>query len=354
MRIARLVQLLLVSVLAQSAQAQTREVFIYGVVDLAVRLANGLREFIASDGSVTSVTSGVSSTSRIGFRGDEDLGGGLRASFQLESGVSADTGANGNAAKFFDGQSWVGLQWQWGIASLGRQTSLLADAIGPIDPLGLRLPSFNPNMNVAALSQHRLNDQFGPTGSTTGSYRLDNAFKYNGRFDDLTVRAMYAAGEQTHSALLDACGAGVVYEAGDLVLSGAYMHFRDSSGLSLGAWLAGGAVYVGPVRVKVTFGENKAEASEVSTTRNRTIGVGVSMLIAETTELTLARYVVERARTGSADDGFRRTVGFVEYLLSKRSKLYVEVDATRWQGNYQAPVSEVHATGFSLGLAHSF
>ncbi|HEU0204481.1 MAG TPA: porin, partial [Burkholderiaceae bacterium] len=292
-------------------------------------------------------------TSRIGFRGSEDLGGGLRALFQLESGINADTGTSANSTKFWDRQAWVGLQGAWGTMSLGRQTSLLADAISPIDPLGLRLASFNPNINIAALSQHGLANQYGPAGSTTGSYRLDNAIKYGVRFADITARAMYAAGEQTNSALLDAYGAGLAYQKDDLALAGAYMHFRNNSGFALEAWVAGGAFRVGPLRLKVTYGDNEAETTVVNRTSNRTIGAGVGVPVGPV-ELTLAHYDVDRERTGFADDGFGRTVAFAEYLLSKRSKVYAEADTTRWQNNYQGAANRPRAHAFSVGVMHSF
>jgi predicted porin len=339
--------------LAQTVHAQPSQVTVYGIVDVAARHASGLNQFTASPGSVSSVTSGVGSTSRIGFRGTEDLGGGLRALFQLESGINADVGTTANTTKLWDRQAWVGLQGPWGTVSLGRQTTLLADAISPIDPLGLRLASFNPNINIAALSQHGLANQYGPAGSTTGSYRLDNAIKYTSRFADVTGRAMYAAGEQTNSAQLDAYGAGLAYQRGDLALSGAYMRFRNGAGLTLKAWVAGGAILVGPVRLKVTYGDNEAETAAVNTTSNRTIGAGVGVPLGPV-ELTLAHYDVDRERTGAPDDGFRRTVAFAEYLLSKRTKVYAEADTTRWQNDYQGAANKSRANGFALGVMHSF
>jgi hypothetical protein len=64
--------------------------------------------------------------------------------------------------------------------------------------------------------------------------------------------------------------------------------------------------------------------------KNVSVGavVGISMLVVQSIELTLSHYGVERTRSGSVNDGFRRTVGFVEFLLSKRSKVYGEIDVT--------------------------
>jgi predicted porin len=59
------------------------------------------------------------STSRLGVRGSEDLGGGLLAIFQLESAIDADVGG-ASASRFWGRESWVGLRGRWGTLRLGR------------------------------------------------------------------------------------------------------------------------------------------------------------------------------------------------------------------------------------------
>src|SRR6267142_2250916 len=78
----------LLSAIAFCGPAKAGPVEIYGIVDVGVVFEGG-----NAAGSITKVTSGVESGSRIGFRGREDLGDGLSAYFVLESGFSADTGA---------------------------------------------------------------------------------------------------------------------------------------------------------------------------------------------------------------------------------------------------------------------
>ncbi len=155
------------------------------------------------------MNSGINTTSRFGFRGSEDLGGGLKAIFNLESGINLDTGASVSATKLFDRAAIVGLQGDWGTVTAGRQTTVLAEVVSAVDPLGSRFASFNPNVGIAALSAHRLATEFGPAGSTTGAYRLDNSVKYVGRFSDFSVRAMHAFGEQAgNSSNLSSSGLG--------------------------------------------------------------------------------------------------------------------------------------------------
>lgn len=78
---------LALAVLAGSAGAQSSSVVVFGVVDAAVRQAN-----TNAVGGITSLVSGAYSSSRWGFRGQENLGGGLSASFWLESFLNIDTG----------------------------------------------------------------------------------------------------------------------------------------------------------------------------------------------------------------------------------------------------------------------
>lgn len=120
------------TILAAPAQAQS-SVTLYGIVDLSV-------ENVKGTASVSRVSSGNLSGSRLGVKGSEDLGSGLRANFMLETGVRADTGASNGATaatatdRFWDRQSWVGLNSaSLGELRLGRTDSslgLFVDRVG--------------------------------------------------------------------------------------------------------------------------------------------------------------------------------------------------------------------------------
>lgn len=340
----------LTSLLA-SAQSAPASVTLYGNIDLAVRHGSGLAEFTPSPGTVSSATSGVNNTSVWGLRGSEDLGGGLRAVFNLEQGYNADTGAQASSSKFWDRQAWVGLQNAWGTLTVGRHRNLLGDSVSPVDPLGMRLASFNPNINVAALSQHRLGIDYGAAGSTTGSYRLDNSVKLTAKVSDLTLRAMVSAGEGAsgHSTSL-----GATWASGGLTVSGAYGDFENLAERSLEAWVVGAAYKVGALRLSLTYGDNDAQTTALASTKNSTLGMGVGYAFTPQLELVTAAYRVERERTGFADDGFDRYVAFLEYALSKRTRLYGELDSTQWDNNYQGAANKKNATGFSVGVVHNF
>lgn len=341
---------------ACGAQAQSG-VRLYGIVDVSVRQSGGLKEFAPSDMSNAAIVSGVNNTSRWGLRVREDLGHGLNAQAQLESGIAVDTGAQANATMLFDRQSWVGLGGNWGLVSAGRQTTLLADAVSPIDPLGMRLASFNPSINVAALSQHQLGVGYGASGQTTGSYRLNNSIKYSGEFSGFQLRLMHGVGEVAgNSGASSSNGVGLGYKVGGLQMTAAYQDFRNADDtLGLRGHVLGAAYTLdGGIRVAGIFAQSRADTSATARTEMRTLGLGATVPVGAKVDLTLAHYDVSRERSARADDGYGRTAAFAEYKLSKRSVAYVEVDHTRWQGGFQGAANKARATGVSVGMKHSF
>jgi len=88
--------LALAAIAASSAAFAQSSVTLYGVVDASL-------ESVKGDDTVTRVSSDNLASSRLGFKGTEDLGNGLKANFVLESNMKMDTGANGGGStRFFD------------------------------------------------------------------------------------------------------------------------------------------------------------------------------------------------------------------------------------------------------------
>ena len=339
-----------------AASTPSSALTLYGVVDLGLRHTSGLTATNApAPGSHHSLGSGIHTTSRWGVRGSEDLGGGARALFNLESGLNADTGAPANSAKYFDRASWVGLQAGWATVALGRQTTLLADAISPVDPLGMRFASFNPNIGVSALSQHGLGIEYGSAGANTGSYRLDNAVKLTGRFGGLTARAMLGVGEvASQSSALSSHGLGLAYADGGFTVSGAWQTFKDANLRPLDAATLGAAWQWGSVRLAANAGRSKAQTGAATHTEQRVLSAGATWAALPLLDLTATYYKIDRTRTAAADDGYGRMVAFADYKLSRRTRVYVELDRTRWRNGYQGAANKRVATGASAGVMHSF
>lgn len=107
-------------------------VTIYGIADAGLVHESG-----GKTGSINKITSGTGSTSRIGFRGSEDLGNGMSAFFTLENGHRLDTGEVDAAGTIFNRQAFVGIKTRAGALSFGRQYTAWHQALTQVgDPFG--------------------------------------------------------------------------------------------------------------------------------------------------------------------------------------------------------------------------
>ena len=109
------------SLIALAALAATGAAFaqssvtLFGVVDLAYENVK------TNAGRVSGLSPSSNSSSRIGFRGVEDLGGGLSAVFRLEQGINLDDGTLGQGGRAFGREPSVGLaSTAWGTVTAGR------------------------------------------------------------------------------------------------------------------------------------------------------------------------------------------------------------------------------------------
>lgn len=146
------------ALLAAGSSFAQSNVTIYGIAD------GGIEYSKPRDGdSTTSVVSGGRSGSRLGFRGNEDLGGGLSAQFVLEQGYSIDDGTLRQGGRMFGRQAFVALRGGLGSVAVGRLASFSAgtgsfDFVGDLD---------------AMLTSHGI-ASVGSTFSSANSLRADN------------------------------------------------------------------------------------------------------------------------------------------------------------------------------------
>ncbi len=351
-----LVALLAGSIGSCALAQSTSSVTLYGIVDASVRYQSGLSSANRPDsGSTGSVNSGVGPTSRWGIRGSEDLGGGLRATFNFESTLGVDVGSIGMAPGFFDRAAVLGLAGNWGAVTVGRQNTLLADSVGLTDPIGLRFAGMNPNIQLNSLSGHNLGNEWGTTNSKTGSNRVNNSVKYSGKFGGFTGRAMYSFGETADSGRrMDSRGLGLDWRQGSWLLTSVWTQFHDANGRTLNAANLGGAWHNGDWRLTLNYGRNKAETSAATDTTTKVLAAGVTYALTPALSLNGGYYKVDRERTGLRDDGFQRVIGYVDYKFSKRTSVYLELDSTKWKNDYQGAGNKKNAHGMSLGVTHRF
>ena len=119
--------LIALAVLAASGAAMAQSsVTLYGIADVVIHKDKGASAALTSNGV---------SSSRLGFKGTEDLGGGLKANFLLEQGFSIDSGANAVAGQSFSRQSYVGLSGGFGEVKLGKMWTAYDDIARATNPL---------------------------------------------------------------------------------------------------------------------------------------------------------------------------------------------------------------------------
>lgn len=339
---------------------------LYGIADLGLRATSGLsaKNTPATPGTATAVSSGVDNTSRWGFKGQESLGGGWKALFRLEGGINADTGTSAKSDRMFDRLAWAGLDSPYGTLALGRQTNLLSDALIPVDPLGKRDASFNPNINIAGLSNtafgtHAFGRQYGPSGYADNFYRLDNTVKYTGNLGPWQARAAYSFGEVPGDAAASSShGVALAYQRPDWVVSGATTQFRSREGMPLDAWSVGAALKQGAWQFKANAARNEAVTGPDKSVHQRVLSAGLSRAMGQHLLVTTAWYAVRREASGLPDDGFDRGFLFVEETLAPRTTAYLEADYTVWRGDAAGLTAsrpnDRHGTGLTLGLMQKF
>ncbi|GAB7536906.1 porin [Burkholderia sp. 3C] len=201
-----------------SAYAQS-SVTLFGVLDEGINLTSN------ANGSKAWQTSSVDLvTSRWGLKGSEDLGGGVHAIFDLESGVMLDNGKAYYGGREFGYQSYVGLESATlGTVTLGRQFDTVTDTIG--------LMTANGNWGGFLFSHPVDND------NTDASFHANNSVKYlSPEFHGLSVTGLYGFGNQPGFAGNRIYAAGIKYHYATLSLAAVY------EDLSSPGTTAGGAI----------------------------------------------------------------------------------------------------------------
>ncbi len=300
--------------LAQQAAAQSG-VSLYGVLDLAVDADRD------SGKSTTAVNS-------------EDLGGGMRASFVVESQIEADTGNPSFAGRAFGSQSWVGLSGAFGSIKLGRMFTPYFGAIATNDPFDAKGPGESTRV-------------FQDSG-----VRMDNTVKYSlpdlhGFYADLA----YGAGEVAGNAAANRqVSADAGYAAGPLNVELAYHDTNDALGVRVArSTLVAGNYDFGPVRGWMVLARSRNGA----TLDTRDTLVGVSMPFGRS--LIAADVVHKTDRIVRNANATQLALGYY-YTLSKRTNLYVVSSNLRngSAASYQAALPGGTRRLVSVGMRHQF
>nr|WP_090682430.1 porin [Paraburkholderia phenazinium] len=205
------VALLALGAFAGAAHAQS-SVTLYGIVDTGLLINNnvkGLHEYALSQGT----------SSRWGLKGTEDLGGGLAAIFDLESGFTTGTGTLSQGGLEFGRKAFVGLSSkQWGTLTAGRQYSVSNDLTS----------SFASGADWAA-SGLGYGTRASDVDNVDTSNRIQNSIKYESpNYKGLQAGVLYSlggvAGNFSQNSIWDAA---VSYQNGPISLGAGYTFVKD-------------------------------------------------------------------------------------------------------------------------------
>ncbi|MHB9834433.1 porin [Paraburkholderia terrae] len=331
---------LLASAFAGTAHAQS-SVTLYGIIDAGISYANHSKNAAGGSDKLFKYDDGVAQGSRWGLRGTEDLGGGLKALFVLESGFNSGNGTSGQGGALFGRQAFVGLSKD-GIGSLtfGRQYAFTTDYLGSNYSTG--------GLTVAGNYAYHINDVDQLTSS-----RINNAVKFSSaNFAGLTFGAMYGFSNQagafggaptvgTTTGSSRAYSFGVNYANGPIGLGAAYTDIRFPSLATpafstsianvttsattttvrdLRTFGLGGRYIIGPATLYALWTNTHFEPiTGASTTYNNFEG---GAKYAFTPALTTGLGYTYSRLTGATTGHFNQVDASVDYALSKRTDVY--------------------------------
>jgi len=291
------------------AHAQS-SVTLYGLVDAGVEY---LTKSTPNGSGVGKMQSAGMSGSRWGLRGAEDLGGGLKAVFTLESGLNTDDGTAANKDRAFNRLAYIGLQSKYGTLALGRQQTPLYDFGVAYDP-----------RSISRYSLYTLDKGM--------SSRADNAIKYTGTFGGLTASALYSFGYDTVNGIGEKAGddklgreyaASLGYASGPLNIGIVYDFKQPDTVNNTQIQRAGvaGNYAFGPAKVYAGYRWKKESQTGASATTN-IYWSGLGYNVTPALSLLGALYYMDMKQISDAKTNPWLFMAQADYALSKRTDLY--------------------------------
>ncbi|MFX1737369.1 porin [Paraburkholderia sp. A1RI_3L] len=345
------------------AHAQS-SVTLYGVIDEGFNFTSN-----AGGERAYQLASGVLQGNRWGLKGSEDLGGGLKAIFQLENGFSLNSGALGQGQREFGRQAYVGLSSNTvGTITLGRQYDSMVDYVGPLTANGSWGGTF---------FSHPLDND-----NTNNSFRINNSVKYTSvNYGGFNFGGLYGFSNQPGSQKNNrAWSLGASYDNGPLKAAVAYLHLNRPGTTAYGAvsddaTFAAGRQRVAGAGLNYTFGMVTLGGVFTYTNLNDTGALSsliftnyeVNAKFALTPALSLgAMYDYTHVRAGVQSAGvwkghWNQFGVMADYALSKRTDVYGQMVYQQGQGialadiaGTSGPSSNDHQVVTRVGIRHKF
>lgn len=374
---------------AGAVQAET-SVTLYGRVDGGF----GYQQFKGTDaagadvkGTNTGMVSGINSGNRWGLKGTEDLGEGLKAVFQLESGFDLGTGESGQGGRLFGRQATVGLMSDsWGRLDFGRQTNIASKYFaGVASPFGRDFGQARVGSAFSAAGSHRLDNMIMyQTPSFSGfqfgvgySFNADGnqEFKRSGGGDpnvrSWTTGLRYANGplaaalvydqfKNSEAAGVAAADSGVTVKSWNLALSYDFevVKVHAAGGQTRNGWFSansslGSNSYLGNFQGNLSDGLELDSFAVNDNLKVNSYALGLSAPVGSAGKIMASWMMSDPSNAGIYNWGEDKqsvySLGY-SYKLSKRTNIYA-------LGSYADNVNfqdDLKATQFAVGLRHQF
>jgi len=361
-----LIALSALATLAGSAAAQS-SITMYGVLDAGLNYETAPSS-TPNSGSQYSLSSGISTPSRIGFKGSEDFGGSLKALFQIEAGLQLNNGQSTETGTLFNRDSWIGLSGDFGTVMVGRQFTPMYNAVFALDPFELGMAGNAGNLmhlgganlfgnNLIGAGNPRLEDG-------GGSMAQNNSMRYVSHVDHgFSLEFNYGVGGQAGNNS-DAAETGYLinYENGPLRLLNAYdaVNAVDNSS-TLKTILVGGIINWADygVPLKTSIGYQTTKGSDLIggphvDTSNLLLGLRLPYGRHEL----LFSYVRLSDRNSPGYHASQYALGYT-YALSNRTSFYTSVGEMLNKNGADYTLGNAANNGygvkaFDLGIRHAF
>ncbi|MCU6434674.1 porin [Undibacterium sp. Jales W-56] len=352
-----LLALALIGAFSGAAFAQS-SVTVYGIVDA------GFQSLDTGAGKVSRLQSGQESGSRLGFKGTEDLGGGLKANFVLEMGLNVDDGTSGQGSKAFGRRSLVGLSGDFGSVDLGRDKTPTFKFFDNFDPFASGY--INNGSGLSNNTLYFVGGGANTAGASNG--RITNAIMYAtpGNLSGFSAVGAYGFGEVAgNTSAGRALGLNLRYTANGLDVG--YSFAKDNAQA-----VAGGPINAkkantiaasydfGVAKPVVIYQKVQDEAALALDQKVFTLGVTVPV---DTSSKVIATYTKikdsTRINTTTPDtvgDAKQFALGY-QYALSKRTDLYAAYAGLTQDANSQkngASSKGADVKELTFGVRHQF
>lgn len=368
-----LIALAALSTVTGIAKAQSA-VTLYGIADAGILYTSNVNAARGGK-ALWQLASGNASGSRWGFKGSEDLGGGLKAIFQLENGFGINNGAFAQGGRLFGRQAFVGLSSaEFGTLTMGRQYNAIQDFVEPFAAAG---------WSLAQLATHPFDND-----NLDNTFRTDNSIKYASRvISGFQAEAMYAFSNSANFANNRSYSVGASYANGSMkfgvgyarmqspgAIGGAVVGNPSASGTSdplisgsrVDQWGAAGSYVFGPATVRLLYTGSLYTNSLTSLTSTRgsihfhNFDGSVAYQLTPTVVLSLAESYTGVSQSGGSGHYLQTSAG-ADYLLSKRTDLYLNAFYQKTSGDLHASINAAGGTAsgtsqlaVAIGMRHRF